>query len=597
MADSSKTETPESPSSPHAITWIAAGLIGIGLWILACDTTRISAGLLILAAILVCVGGFLLFLDALKGKKSESPAIRTFFPLVASVGIAVVLLLGEHSIRYLMFPYPLDDGEGFCLNQAALIASGKSLYPPINDLPWLVTNYPPVFPFLLSIFVDPENIRLVPGRFLSTIATIVMCIATAGCVKAVTGDRRAAWIAALTVASSSVVFFWGSLVRIDILATALGMVGLWIASANRGWWKFWALPFVLAALFTRQSSVEVALAIAVGLFLTNKDQKEPGAGSRIKAIVFLMIWAAGIALIVLALQIWSHGEFWNHAVAYTRTRFFLERLVSNAQWIFQTHSLMLILAIIALPAAFADNRRRTIAAFFLASIGTAMLSGKVGSDLNYFLNLIAASGCLIGCFAADVIAAAKRTESRPAWVVPALILIPAMLFQSGLLTGFRALSFTPTGDDYSRGKMIVEILESTPGPILCEDEGFCLLSDHEVFFNPFIMSELAREGTWDQTPFVNSIRNKEFGIIMLRFNVYLDDHDDKPGVGGYAGWDRFTPEMEAAIRENYEPDRAVGRIYMRRDWHFYRPRSVDPDYPEGINETRNLLDSGNRQTQ
>jgi hypothetical protein len=92
-----------------------------------------------------------------------------------------------------------------------------------------------------------------------------------------------------------------------------------------------------------------------------------------------------------------------------------------------------------------------------------------------------------------------------------------------------------------------------------------------VLFNPFIMSEMSREGIWDQGPFVQSIENREYDLIMLRFIVGDPASDDRPGAGTYAGWDRFTESMEAAIEDNYEIDFDISPIYMRRLWFIYRP--------------------------
>jgi hypothetical protein len=260
---------------------------------------------------------------------------------------------------------------------------------------------------------------------------------------------------------------------------------------------------------------------------------------------------------------------------------------------------MILLALLALPRALADPKRRMIGIFFVMSLGTAMLSGKVGSDLNYFLNFVVASACLSGLFAFDIFNAARNAVGKPAWIIPVALLIPAALVQSGLMEGQRAYSFTPIQEDYINGARIVETLSSANGLILSEDEGFCLLSGHEVVFNPFIMSEMAREGIWDQEPFIESIENRSYDLIMLRFIVGDPMSDDRPGAGTHAGWDRFTEHMEVAIEENYEIDFNISPIYMRRMWFIYRPiREGDevsiqaPPVDISDDETTNLIGGG-----
>jgi hypothetical protein len=543
-------------------------------------------------AVILCLGGLYLLLEGFRSFPNPAAfALRFVFPLTISIGIAVVLLLLEHSARYLLFPYPLDDGEGFCLNQAVRVALGLPLYPPLGPPPYIVTNYPPFSPLILGLLTDPESFRFATGRMVSVLSTVVLCIAAAGCVHAATGDRRAAWIAALMVAAGPVVYFWGALLRVDVLASALGLVGLWIAMRARGLRVLWSLPFLLAALYTRQSSIEAALAIILGLLMNTAPDERNHPRGLPGALAFGVLWTAGAAAVLLLMQFLTGGEFWLHTVVYTRTQFYPERILSAADWILPSHALMFLIALFALPRAFSEPRRRMLAWFFIMSFGTSMLSGKVGSDLNYFLNLAVASACLCGCFAADCFTAVRDSPLRPTWILVALMLIPAGLAQSGLLEGDRGFSFTPRSEDYQAGFRIVDTLSRVNGPILSEDEGFCLLSGHQVVFNPFIMSELAREGLWDQSPFVHAIEDKVFDLIMLRFDVDDPSHDDRPGAGGHAGWDRFTPEMERAISENYEIDTDISPIFMRRWWFIYRPRP-EPDESEEEAADVGLADPG-----
>lgn len=426
---------------------------------------------------------------------------------------------------------------------------------------------------------------------ISVVSTVAVCIAAAGCVRAATGDSRAAWIGALMAAASPIVYFWGALLRVDMLASALGLIGLWAATRARGWRVLWSLPFLLAALYTRQSSIEASLAIAVGLWLGSRADETNRRSGIPQALAFAGVWVLGAGAILALIQFQTGGEFWRHTVVYTRTQFYPERILSAAEWILPSHALMLLIALLALPRAFSEPRRRMLAVFFAASFLTSLLAGKVGSDLNYFLNLVAASACLCGCFAADLLKAARSARAQAVWALVAFMLIPAMLAQSGLLEGDRGFSFTPRAEDYQAGSRIVETLGGVNGPILSEDEGFCLLAGHDVVYNPFIMSELAREGIWDESPFVHAIEDQVFDIIMLRFDVDDPGHDDRPGAGGHAGWDRFTPRMERAISENYEIDTNVSPIFMRRWWFIYRPRAGSEDSPPG-DPGANLLEEG-----
>ncbi|MFH1677071.1 MAG: hypothetical protein ABIC40_08595 [bacterium] len=569
----------------------------LGLWLLTGNSQNTHPLVLKIGALFICVGVIGLFFKGFSNYKRNKNILSSFIlPVTIGIGLAIFLQLIEHFVRYLDFPYPLDDGEGFCLNQAVIIASGQKLYPPIGPAPYIVTNYPPVFPLIVGLLTNPDNPGFFAGRMVSVFSTVAIMLCSAACVGIATGKNRLSSLTVWLVVSSPVLYFWGALHRIDVLASALTMIGLYFAMSANGKRIYLSVPFFLAALYTRQSSVEgfiaVARAIALQFSLSGKiDSGKIGSGGLRKAILFTVLWVVGAVLILLLLQISTHGEFWRHTVEYTRTRFFPGRIIAAMEWIIPPHAILFALALLALPYALKNSRRRILGIFFLASLATSLLSGKVGSDLNYFLNLAIAAGCLAGCFAHDCIEAASKTDLKSKWAMAVFLLIPGALIQSGLLEGDRAYSFTPIAEYYKAGAFITEILGQDKGPILCEDEGFCLLSGHKVIFNPFIMSELAREGVWDQAPLVNSIESKEFKRIMLRFDVNDPSNDDKPGAGGNAGWDRFTPEMEKAISENYEIDRNfVNPIFMRRWWFIYKPKSSGEEFtaPGG----KNLLDNG-----
>jgi len=601
----SEFKKPADPTNSHSSLvrpWAGSVSLALGLWLISSGTSGTDTGITLPGAILILVGCFLLIFKIFPSSDNKLDVIPKFIlPLTLGVGAGIALIFLEHSFRYIMFPFPLDDGEGFVLNQAILLKNKFPLYPLISEPPYIVTNYPPVFPLLLSLFTNPLNPSFFAGRFLTLLASVVLAVSAGGCVKSATGDRRAGIITFLLVFASPIIFFWGALVRVDILASALSLAGLWVAMRSRNG-IFYSIPLLVAALFTRQSSIETAFAIGAVLIL-----RPVVYGNRpaflTRTLPFIAGWIIAVVAVFGILQAWTGGQFWLHTVTYTRTEYFFGRMLNNFALIIKHHALLFLVALITLPTAIRDRKKFILAAFFIASFGTALLAGKVGSDLNYFINLAVASSILAGSFIADLFKKLEASESRSGVLIPAMLLIPAIMIHSGMMEGHRAWSFTPTSEDIESGNRIVEVLSSVNGPILCEDEGFCLKAGHEVLFNPFIMSEMAREGYWDESDFITAIQNKEFDLIMLRFDVFAEYHDDTPGYGNNAGWDRFTPAMEAAISENYSYDSSMLReittdegrfiqvvpFYMRRYWFIYRPEGTSPVYEEQSIDLENLL--------
>jgi hypothetical protein len=208
----------------------------------------------------------------------------------------------------------------------------------------------------------------------------------------------------------------------------------------------------------------------------------------------------------------------------------------------------------------------------------SLTSGKVGSDMNYFLETIITAQILLALFFTEL----SKETIRQAGTAIASILVFLIALDFAFLHDNRVYSYDPIrkpikqgeSTDWDYASVLVSMIKQQPGKILSEDEAFASICRKEVVFNPFIMSELSKEGLWDQTDFVNSIKNQEYDLIILRFLVTNPNNEDKPSRGGYAGWDRWTEEMEQAIKENYS-NFAV--IPLRRQWYIYYPNKAKSD--------------------
>jgi len=86
--------------------------------------------------------------------------------------------------------------------------------------------------------------------------------------------------------------------------------------------------------------------------------------------------------------------------------------------------------------------------------------------------------------------------------------------------------------------------------------GLLTLQGRPLYIQPFEVTQLANAGLWDQAPFIESIRNREFPLILIhyfpRHAVYKE---------------RWTPEMLSAIEQAYVATDLLG------DTRVYRPAS------------------------
>ena len=78
------------------------------------------------------------------------------------------------SIKTLTYQFQVDNVEGYLLDQAIKIKQGKSIYTSINDYPYLVGTYAPVFPLINAfslIFSEPTFFF---GRLINLIAYLLI---------------------------------------------------------------------------------------------------------------------------------------------------------------------------------------------------------------------------------------------------------------------------------------------------------------------------------------------------------------------------------------------------------------------------------------
>ena len=153
-------------------------------------------------------------------------------------------------------------------------------------------------------------------------------------------------------------------------------------------------------------------------------------------------------------------------------------------------------------------------------------------------------------------------------------------FHAGWLFHLRPFLFARPNPDkvaYAKGDEMLQIVREYPDPILCEQPIFLLLAGRRILFQPFIMSQLVREGKWNQAKFLEDVRRGKFSLIVTGQDV---------GQEGYF-W-QYTPEMRQAIMEKYTSlllDKPSLRHLLESPaggipYYIYVPR-------RGMNEKRN----------
>ena len=442
--------------------------------------------------------------------------------LVALAFVAVrlsrFLANGWFAVRY---PYEIDYGEGIVWQQAEMILAGTG-YGDITRFPFIVFHYPPIYHLAASaadVFFPGD--WLAAGRLvalLSTLACAGLCAKLTLLASGRDEDRAAgAVLSAIMFLSAAAVVVWGALARVDMLALTLCLGGLvaGIAAIERPKLIVAAALLFVLALFTRQTAIFAPGALFGTMLLVRPRLALAGIGWSI------LFGLAGLGL----MSILTDGRFVEHIFLYNVNRFSFahfqkeveQGLISQPQyWILTLLSAAFLVWALRRPAP-ADPRRllpsfatRVCLAYFAFSLLSLVLVAKLGSNINYFVDLSAAGAILSG--------AATARVSRQ--LLPESYL--GRLFGVGVIIAvmFSATSIPAAYVGQARSRPAIAELDrqvaeirATSKPILSDDMVLIKKAGKQVVWESAIFSELAHAGMWDERLIVRMIDERRFAFV------------------------------------------------------------------------------------
>ncbi|MGH7402172.1 MAG: hypothetical protein ACREKQ_07085, partial [Candidatus Rokuibacteriota bacterium] len=128
----------------------------------------------------------------------------TTLAAMVPTGLLILALLGGAAVfardgaRVIAFPFPMDYGEGPLLAQTLRLGHGENIYrPDLTSPPYTVSNYPPLYPLVLSPLARLTGPAFWYGRLLSWLSIVAASILIGSILHALTRDRLAAAIGGL----------------------------------------------------------------------------------------------------------------------------------------------------------------------------------------------------------------------------------------------------------------------------------------------------------------------------------------------------------------------------------------------------------------
>jgi hypothetical protein len=487
-------------------------------------------------------------------------------------------------------PFQLDPTESKLLQQALWLRQGEPIHFALGpEPPWVVGNYPPLYPWLCSLGVDPETPEFAWPRALTLIGTITAGLAMAALLWRATRSVALALLGPGLWWSTYEVYWYASLCRVDLAALALSTGGLVVGLASLGRWN-WPRLIAACALFwlawlTRQTQILLPLALLLQLAWTDRRW----------AWRFGLLWIGGLAALLASLTIATRGAFWVGVFWYNVNAWDLWQFEI---WLRHLALRMWPAGVTALAVAAAgaiawgrtkDGTREPLGEA-LGVMTTALglnllnlvLTGKVGADKNYLLEPLWCLSALLVLLWLHWAARAERVSDRPlARVISAVLtallvvqvlwsvtnpLMPQPSWRDGLWPNRHHWRPRITQSQLREDLAIQQAVEEAAGPVLCEYGIYVLRAGRELIHEPFLMSQLAKEERWDESPLLRRIRGGEFAVILTADDLAKPEADDLHQSA--------TAEFAAAVRDHCVQERVFNGSARMSLW---RPRRSPGD--------------------
>ncbi|NLD45302.1 MAG: hypothetical protein GX657_17635, partial [Chloroflexi bacterium] len=431
----------------------------------------------------------------------------------------------------IQFPYQLSYGEGPLLNHAYRLAQGAQIYTrDLEDYPYVVVNYPPIYIYLYASFGRFLGFSLGVGRAISFIASLAVAVSLGATAYALCRDRVAAGVAGLAFLGQPYVAVWSGFARVDLLALALASAGLAVAAwhPRRRWSPYASAALMVLAAFTRQSFL---LAFPLGALV------QFYVHDRRQAATFGVTLGVAVGLLAIALNQATGGGALIHLIVANVNRMSWSLLRDSLLHLVAISGAALVVAVLV-AWRMVRQRARTMFALIALLLGAGLSSltvAKVGSSINYFLEIAAAIAllCAVGL--------ARSGARRATLLLVAVLVAQAFVYGYWNWSSFRGYMGLRTRAP--QFEALYDLVRQERGAILADDHMAALVQGgHEVLLQPFEFSQLARGGVWDESRVVADITAGRFALVIIR---------DQGDLRGTRPAERWTAAMLDALDHRY----------------------------------------------
>lgn len=466
--------------------------------------------------------------------------------LVARLGISL-FEYARLAGAALAFPFPLDYGEGPMLDQTLRLSQFENIYrDSFASPPYTVSNYPPVFQLIQAPLARIFGPAFWYGRLISILSVLTAAGLIGLILHTLTGDRIASAIGGLTLLAFPYLLQGSVLNRVDALALALSLGGLY---ATVRWPEHRRGPLVAGLLFTATAFTNPRYALAAPLtafvWLWHLEHRR-------QAIRLVAIVTGTCLVLFLSLNLITQGGFYLNTVVANWTSFSWDTVTSYLLNLYLHAGYVVIGCLVFIGVERLGEATRSwplVTPYCLGAAFMTLTVGMANSSANDLFEVAAALCLASGAFIA--------WTGENTWVKALLIFVLAM--QINVLIDWSRQDYLPVlmnkVADTREVEQLAEYVREAQGPILADEYmGLIPLSGRRLYFQPVEYKQLQAANLWSEAPLVASIQREEFSVILL----YLPDH------WSTAITSRWSPALRDNIYAHYRWDRTLAEtlIYM-----------------------------------
>jgi len=465
--------------------------------------------------------------------------------LVARLGTALFEYAQLAGIA-LAFPFPLDYGEGPILDQTLRLAQFENIYRnSFASPPYTVSIYPPLFQLIQVPFAWISGPAFWYGRLISILSAVGAAGLIGLILHTLTGDRIAAAIGGLTLVAFPYLLQGSVLNRVDALALALSLGGLY---ATVRWPSHRQGPWVTGLLFTAAAftSPRYVLAAPLTAFVWLWHLEHRREALHLAAIV------TGSCLgVFLSLNLITQGGFTLNTVLANLTSFSWYPVTGYWLNLYLNAGYLMIgcLSFIVIERMGEATRSwPLVVPYCLGAALMTLTAGMPNASANDLLEAAAALSLASGAFIA--------WSGESYWLKALLVFVLAI--QINVLIDWSRRDYIPAFmnrvADTRELEQLAEYIGEAGDPILADEYmGLIPLDGRRLYFQPFEYKQLQAADLWSESPLIDSIQREEFSVILLYEPLEWN-----------AITVRWTPEVRNNIYAHYRLADTLARTFVYR---------------------------------